>query len=155
MAWKPGAKYRRTLRLFQKQNGVCWICGFPMQEPNQERRKSPGRWEANLDHLGQKCGLKREIKAAHAGCNSARGHKTPDEMQDWLSFVKGKFMNAGWVKGTFGVSLEEVMTRGLLAAMKSDRLVYHSPASIERFQRKGGGPFGESAYHPDMQIEKL
>lgn len=69
--------YRRTLHLFKKQNGICWICGLIMLPPAD--RKKPNRFTATLDHLaprnsGYSIDIPRPVKAAHRGCNSSRHH---------------------------------------------------------------------------------
>ena len=61
----------RLQRLFDDQNGICWLCHHPM-EPDEvsadhviPQKYCKGKW-TNADP--------RPLKAAHKICNSLRGH---------------------------------------------------------------------------------
>jgi hypothetical protein len=97
-------RLRKLLRLCEKQKWICWICGFPMLKPlpqNRTHMKGPGKWEANLDHIreGKKASKIIDLRAAHAGCNAARGHKEIDDefMQRYIKGVTTKFSNPNWL----------------------------------------------------------
>jgi hypothetical protein len=97
--------YRRTLALYQQQDGLCWICNFPMLPP-RENCRNPNRVEATLDHLARRNSgysptCPRPAKAAHKWCNNVRGHNetVPSEH---LRKMESLFGQASWFKTTFG-----------------------------------------------------
>lgn len=94
-------KKKKTLKLYEEQNGLCWICGMPMLLPKATETKAPNRWEANLDHIGKKNGEKRQIKASHAWCNSSRKHNDLKEINDQIDYVRRKFSNRMFITATF------------------------------------------------------
>ena len=159
MAFKPFRKYRKTLILFVKQNGLCWICGCPMLLPRQGLR-NPGRWEANIDHIGQKCGRQRTLKAAHAGCNLARGHKQPCEIEGHVNGLKAFFSDANRYRCMSGVTVEQALDTAKVRIEKITEIILNPPVvplgvtmnrvDYARRMLKAG-----MAYHPDMPIEKL
>jgi len=89
-----------------------------MLRPTKENRtafKGPGRWEANIDHIGVPVkGVAREKRAAHAGCNSARQWQKPRAIQPYINGVVTKFGNENWVKSVFGTEVwEKLSTRAI------------------------------------------
>lgn len=71
-------KRNRIKRLFNQQNGLCWICECQMIYP--DHTKKPNKFTATIDHiipvsLGGK--FSDGAKAAHHWCNSARGNEDP------------------------------------------------------------------------------
>lgn len=104
-------KLEKLLVLFEKQNGLCWVCEFPMVKPLKAHRgpfKGPSKWEANLDHVreGGKGGKCLAKKAAHAGCNSARHHYGLDHLkvQRYIKGVKTKFSDKNFVSSIFSLT---------------------------------------------------
>lgn len=90
----------RIIRLYKKQNGLCWICNLPMLPPpkNPSKINTPHAYEATIDHLAPKnIGLLRNLprptKAAHSTCNSIRHHYpiTNPKVQRHIQRMQNKF----------------------------------------------------------------
>lgn len=67
------SKKRRVAKLFKKQKGLCWLCGWAMMLPTAGQ---PIQYTATLDHiLPRSEGGSNSIKnmaAAHYTCNTDR-----------------------------------------------------------------------------------
>jgi hypothetical protein len=79
----------KTVKLFHKQRGLCWICNLPMKLKTT-LREDP--LEATLDHLvrshkGPGQGPIRPTRAAHRFCNKQRKHK-PTISEDALQYIR-------------------------------------------------------------------
>lgn len=99
MSWKE----EKALKLFEEQEGLCWICEQPMLKPNFY--KSPNRWMANIDHLVEKRKegdhSHRPIKVAHMICNSSRHHLPVEDPKiiEHIAWMKKRFSNQKWWNG--------------------------------------------------------
>jgi hypothetical protein len=103
-------------RLFNQQNGLCWICGLPMHQPRQGlQHEPPHAYAPTIDHLEPKRlemspsigisnkpqpkflfrleGKGRPTKAAHRICNNLRAHKPLDhpKIQNHIKMMHLKF----------------------------------------------------------------
>jgi hypothetical protein len=84
-------------RLYNRQNGMCWICGLPMHQPKQGKScQPPHAYAATIDHLEPKrlrLLPNRPTKAAHRICNNLRGHMSIDDpkMQNHIKAMHLKF----------------------------------------------------------------
>jgi hypothetical protein len=111
-------------RLFNRQNGLCWICGLPMHQPKQGKPyEPPHAYAPTIDHLEPKRlelspnigisnkpkslfkleGRSRPTKAAHRICNNLRGHKPIDHLKVrnhikaiHLKFARSKLSDLGF-----------------------------------------------------------
>lgn len=109
---KAGYHRNKAIKLYEKQSGLCWICGYPMLPVNFEKRsrgRSSARWEVTVDHIGVKDGSCRPKKAAHFACNSARHHDDVKDIGEFLKGVTTKFQNENWVKSIFGKEAFETL----------------------------------------------
>lgn len=70
-------------KLFDQQNGLCWLCGKPMVL-TRKGSGMPGRTFASFDHVVPKANggttYHTNLKLAHRMCNSARNER-PAETQ--------------------------------------------------------------------------
>lgn len=72
-------KLRR--KLFEEQDGLCWLCNEPMTLERGDY-ENPNRRFASFDHVIPKhnggTAYYTNLKLAHRSCNSIRGHKIID-----------------------------------------------------------------------------
>lgn len=84
------SRLNRLRRLYEKQNGLCWICCEEMELRADDCLKMPKPNQATLDHIVPRSlgGTSTivNLRAAHSLCNSRRGSdmkKLPDDF--WLN----------------------------------------------------------------------
>lgn len=74
---------RKTLNLWKKHNGICYICGNRIPNPLEEWDKLTIGNYPTRDHFFPKSKggsrSNKNIKLAHSGCNKQKGDKLPKE----------------------------------------------------------------------------
>lgn len=74
-----GQRQKRLLKVLERDNFVCWLCGDKIYDPRTDLAKLNDMNCPTLDHVKPICKggtmALTNLKAAHSICNSLRGHK--------------------------------------------------------------------------------